>query len=124
MTATDYYDILFLDTYVNNKGTTMYKYQVQGDDFTSYKISQGSYYREFQGKPLYFTKYNLGKSYSIYHSLPRGFSSEEYVGGYFPYKGSCSDCRSSVNLKFGPVEDDKVTIICERCNPIRYMMQD
>lgn len=124
MKATESYEIVFLNTYVNSKGVTMYKYQLQGEDFTSYKIAQGNYYREFQGKPLYFSKHNLGKEYSIYHSLPRGFSSEEYIGGYFPDKGCCPKCKSSVNLKFGDVEDGQVTILCEKCNPIKYMIQD
>ena len=124
METTESYDIVFLNTYVNSKGNTMYKYQVQGSDFTSYKLSQGSYYKEFEGKPLFYTKHNLGKKHSIYHSLSRGLSSEEYIGGYFPYKGCCPDCRSYVNLKFGPVENERVTILCEKCDPIKYMMQD
>lgn len=120
MKPTDTYDITFIDTYVNAKGITMYKYQVQGDDFSSYKLAQGSYYREYQGKPIYFTKHNLGKAWSIHHSLPRGFSSEEYIGSYYPAKHNCPDCGSNVNLVFGPVEDDIVTILCQKCHPFRY----
>ena len=120
MKTTESYDIIFLDTYTNAKGKTMYKYQLQGDDFTSYKISQGSYYREFQGKPLYFSKYNLGDKYSIHHSLPRGFSREEYIGSYWPNKFWCSHCNSRVNLEFGEVIDGKVTIACANCDPVEY----
>lgn len=49
----------YVDSYVNDKGTRVYRYKVTGtaDALASYKVAQGEFYREDQdtGDVLFFT---------------------------------------------------------------------
>jgi len=65
---------IFKESYTKSNGRTVFVYYLQGSvsDLTDYKKSVGNYYREENGKPLYYTLFYYGNDVIIEKAKNKG----------------------------------------------------